>query len=570
MAARKEGDVGVRKSTGEPVVWKSGRWVTQEKTPPVSSPVEPQQDDYGIMRGLGLVTRAVAPYAAAAGTGALAGAPLAGVGAVPGAIAGIGAYGFSQLADLLATGGKGQEAVERGLTAIGLPEPQTGPERVGIAGIRGVIGAGGTATQAKRLADALRGTPAASTTTGRVIQQMGMRPETQAIAGGTGAVGAQSATEFGAPAPVSMLAGLATGSLPYARVPSQQPPRQTIAEKEFSRARPAGYVVPPASVKPTVGNVLLEGVGGKAAMQQVASGRNQQVTNKLAARSVGLPEDAEITKDALKQIRQRAGQDYERYGNIGQVNADLDFYSDVSRLNTLATQIKKDFPKANVAGADEINKLVDSLKVASFSANSGLRRIMQLRDEATRLFSGERPSPTDFAIAKANIAAADALEELIARQLQQTGRQDIVDNFEKARVLIAKTYSLQNALEPSGNVNAAKLATQLRKDKPLSPELKIAAQFAALFPKATAIPERFGSPGVSALDTALAAGGAASFPTLGAPAAVAAGLPFFRAGARPLALSRLLQERLVRYPTEARRGRFGAAYGATGAQQEQE
>lgn len=519
-----------------------------------------QQDDYGITRNLGLVTRAVAPYAAAAGTGALAGAPLAGVGAIPGAIAGVGAYGLGQLADYLTTGGKGQEAVERGLTAIGLPEPETGLERVGVASIRGTLGAGASANQALRLANALRGTPAASTTTGRVIQQMGIRPETQAIAGGTGAVGAQSATELGAPAPVAMLAGLATGSLPYARVPSQR--QQTIAEKEFARARPAGYVVPPASVKPTVGNVLLEGIGGKAAMQQVASGRNQQVTNKLAARSVGLPEDAEITKDALKEIRQRAGQDYERYGNIGQVNADLDFYSDVSRLNTLATQIKKDFPKANVAGADEINNLVDSLKVASFSASSGLRRIMQLRDEATRLLSGERPSPTDSAIAKANIAAADALEELIARQLRQTERQDIVDNFEKARVLIAKTYSVQNALELTGNVNAAKLATQLRKDKPLSPELKTAAQFAAAFPKATAIPERFGSPGVSALDTAFAAGGAASFPTLGAPAAVAAGLPFARAGARPLALSRLLQKRLVRYPTEMRRGRFGAAYGA--------
>lgn len=568
MAARKEGDVGVRKSTGEKVVWKSGRWVLQEAPPPAVSSSESEPNDYGIMRGLGLVTRAVAPYAAAAGTGAAVGAPLAGVGAIPGAAIGVTAYGLGQLADALTTGGKGQEAVERGLTAIGLPEPQTGAERVGIAGIRGMIGAGGSATQAAKLANALRFSPASASTTGRVVQQLGMRPETQAIAGGTGAVGAQTATEMGAPAPVSMLAGLATGSLPYANVLSMRKP--TIAEAEFARARPAGYVAPPASVRPTVGNVLLESVGGKAATQQVASGRNQEITNRLAARSVGLPEDNPITKDALQAIRDQAGQAYARYGNIGRVNADLDFYSDISRLNVLASQIKKDFPQSDIAGAKKINDLVNSLRVASFDARSGLENIKRLREEAANLYSGGKPSNEDKAIAKANRAAADALEELIARQLQKTGRQDIVNNFEAARTLIAKTYTLQGALEPTGNVNAAKLASQLRKDKPLSPELKTAAQFAAAFPKAMALPERFGSPGVSALDTAFAAGGAASLPTIGAPAAVAAGLPFARAGARPLALSRLLQNRLARYPTETRRGRFGAAYGATGAQQEQE
>ena len=103
-------------------------------------------EESGFSRGIGLVGRAVAPYVAAGGAGALAGLPFAGVGAIPGAVAGVGAYGLSQLADAVTMGGEGQQAVERGLTAIGLPEPQTGPERVGVAGIRGVIGAGGTAT----------------------------------------------------------------------------------------------------------------------------------------------------------------------------------------------------------------------------------------------------------------------------------------------------------------------------------------------------------------------------------------------------------------------------------------
>ena len=201
--------------------------------PSVETPVEQPQEN-GFMRGVGLVTRALAPYAAAGGAGALAGAPLAGVGAVPGAIAGVGAYGFSQLADLLATGGKGQEAVERGLTAIGLPEPQTGPERVGVAGIRGVIGAGGAATQAlrsaenMRLARLLQGQTQPASVTENVLRATGAGPGTQAIAGGTGAATAQTAREVGLPEPVAIAAGVVGGASPYMSVGGAQRTAQNV------------------------------------------------------------------------------------------------------------------------------------------------------------------------------------------------------------------------------------------------------------------------------------------------------------------------------------------------------
>jgi hypothetical protein len=160
--------------------------------------------------------------------------PFAGVGAIPGAVAGVGAYGFSQLADLLATGGKGQEAVERGLTAIGLPEPQTGPERVGVAGIRGVIGAGGTAAQAlrsaenMRLARLLQREPQPASVTENVLRATGAGPGTQAIAGGTGAATAQTAREVGLPEPVAIAAGVVGGASPYMSVGGAQRTAQNV------------------------------------------------------------------------------------------------------------------------------------------------------------------------------------------------------------------------------------------------------------------------------------------------------------------------------------------------------
>jgi len=224
--------------------------------PSVETPVEQPQEN-GFMRGVGLVTRALAPYAAAGGAGALAGAPLAGVGAVPGAIAGVGAYGFSQLADLLATGGKGQEAVERGLTAIGLPEPQTGPERVGIAGIRGVIGAGGTATQAlrsaenMRLARLLQGQTQPASVTENVLRATGAGPGTQAIAGGTGAATSQSAREVGLPEPVAIAAGVVGGASPYMSVGGAQRTAQNVTTSARNTATALrNRVSPPQPQRP--------------------------------------------------------------------------------------------------------------------------------------------------------------------------------------------------------------------------------------------------------------------------------------------------------------------------------
>jgi len=235
---------------------------------PAAPAAQPPKES-GLARGLGLVGRALAPYGAAAGAGALAGAPIAGVGAIPGAVAGVGAYGLAQLADALAMGGKGQQAVERGLTAAGLPEPQTAMENVGIAGIRGALGAGATAASAANasrgmeLARVMQNAPAS--TTQRVAQVLGTRPDIQTIAGGTGAATAQGATELGLPEPFPTLAGVAAGALPSASVGGVQRTiarTQQGAQQAASQARqtlPGAQPVAPPRAAPMPPNKVREG-----------------------------------------------------------------------------------------------------------------------------------------------------------------------------------------------------------------------------------------------------------------------------------------------------------------------
>ena len=117
------------------------------------------------------------------------------------------------------------------------------------------------------------------------------------------------------------------------------------------------------------------------------------------------------------------------------------------------------------------------------------------------------------ALGKANKEASQVLENTIENYLANTKQTDLLQKFKDARQLIAKTYSVENALnQTTGSIDAKKLAAQLQKGKPLSGELKQSAQFAQAFPTATQTTERMGSiPQISPLDVggaALTSGGA--------------------------------------------------------------
>ena len=84
-----------------------------------------------------------------------------------------------------------------------------------------------------------------------------------------------------------------------------------------SEARQAGYTVPPTQAGGGIVNRLLEGLAGKLSTLQEASIRNQDVTNKLAAKSLGLADDAVMTPELLKSVRDKAGQVYDNISNAG-------------------------------------------------------------------------------------------------------------------------------------------------------------------------------------------------------------------------------------------------------------
>lgn len=283
-------------------------------------------------------------------------------------------------------------------------------------------------------------------------------------------VGLASSALAGAKLPVPGVKGAAPAGFAKTATPAQA---------VLKRAQDAGYVVPPSTTNPTALNKVLEGLAGKLTTAQQASAQNMGVTNKLAARTLGLPEDQPISPEAIHQVRSAAAKGYDAIRGAGQIVKDSQFSADLAKITAKFRGAAKDYPGLGNSEVDDIVKAIDQDSVGSDSA---VDAITILRERASDAFSSGKGS-----MGKAYKDASKAIENLIERNLAGQGKAgaDVLQKFRSARETIAKTYSVEKALNSAtGNVSATKLGQQLGRGKPLSGDLRTAGQFSQAFPKA--------------------------------------------------------------------------------------
>lgn len=314
-------------------------------------------------------------------------------------------------------------------------------------------------------------------------------------------------------------AGAKTASIAAKKTSNQ------IKDATAAMAKESGYIIPPIQVNPSKINRALEGWAGKQTTGQSASIENQEVTNRLVKSALGLAPDEQLTPQALSGIRSEAGKAYEVLRGAGKISTDAQYAEDLAAIVSKYQGAGKDFPEL---AKNEIADTVANLQKNSFASDSALDAISILRDKADKAFRGG-----DKAYGRAYKQMADSVESVVERNIAATGDDGaaLLADFREARKLIAKTYSVESALNAStGNVNAKKLAQQLAKGKPLSGELKKVGQFAQAFPEA-AREITSSIPGINPLDY-----------TGAAISAAAAGNPSFLAmiAGRPAARSLLL------------------------------
>jgi hypothetical protein len=301
----------------------------------------------------------------------------------------------------------------------------------------------------------------------------------------------------GALAPTAAISGYNAVRAPSLARQQQQ---NVIRDATLKEAQDAGYAVVPSQVNPSFVGNRLESVAGKAAMNQDAVLKNQQVTNTLARKAVGLPENVPLTPHALELRRTELSAPYR----------------EVSGLSPIAKQ--------------------------------ALEKLREARAEAKSywLHYDRTATPESQKTAKKWDQRADIAERVIEQQAARAGKPELANELRQARREIAKTYDVERALSVGdGNVDARILARAIDRGVPLTGELATIAKFSDAFPQLTRSAAGNPTPGVSAIEP-LAVGG---FGLGGQGSGLGwwpAGLPFLRGPVRSTLLSDLYQRNFAR------------------------
>ena len=308
--------------------------------------------------------------------------------------------------------------------------------------------------------------------------------------------------------------------------------QNALLDANTKLAREAGYTIPVSQSNPSsfTANALDIVAGGRPKMAQAASLKNQPLTNKLAARAVGMPEDMPITLNGLGQIREAAYQaGYTPITSAGTITPGAAYTSALNDIVKTTKSASNSFPGAV---KNDIPALIDGLRVKQFDAGDAIEMTRVLRGQADVAYRSG-----DNSLGKANKKAAQALEDAIEDHLSTTGASEALRNFRDARKLMAKTFTVEKALNgETGDVSAIKLAAELTKKKPLEGELLTIAKMGKMSPK-NVQNMQYSTPAASQLE---AFGSTAAAVTAGNPAPLV--IPVARSGLRSIMLSNPVQK----------------------------
>ena len=325
--------------------------------------------------------------------------------------------------------------------------------------------------------------------------------------------------------PTATVSGLTTP-----RAPAKLTQAQLVAEKAIAE----GATLPPTQVNPSMLNRIIEGISGKQQTSQIASVKNQQLVNEQARKALNLAPDVEITPQVLKQYRDVKGQAYDA------LRANPAYYSDKPFLNDINAKTAEIQKRGGLVKSGEELNLLNELKQLRFDGDGLVEKIKVLRSDSDVNFRSA--DPDKIRLAQVQKFASKQLEDLAERNLKNFNQPDVMTNFKQARQDIAKSYTIEKALNAAtGNVSGATLGQRAATGKIVPSELQALSNAAAAYPTAFQNVARIGSvPGFSPLDigTAGIASAAAGNPSVMLSAAT-------RPTLRSLAVSPMYQRNML-------------------------
>jgi hypothetical protein len=274
-----------------------------------------------------------------------------------------------------------------------------------------------------------------------------------------------------------------------------------------------GYAVPPSLVQnKSAVNTALESFGGKAALKQEATIRNQEVSNALARKDIGMAPNQPLSTATVKALKAEPNAVYAKVDALKPSELNMDWfpgYHDTNRLEQL-----------NIARA----KAHDLFQAAKTSRDPTIKE---------QAFSWQQK--------------ANAIESDMGRIAQAAGDPNLVKQFADARTKLAKIHEVERALNSeAGRISAPAFGKALEKKVPLTGNLKTIGEFDNIFPQVSRPGEMVPAPGVSAtnaITSAMLAGG--GYAAMGPAGIALAAAPALRGPVRNLILSKPYQKLMV-------------------------
>lgn len=327
----------------------------------------------------------------------------------------------------------------------------------------------------------------------------------------------------------------------------KKPTLTATQAKTLREAQKQGFVVAPASVGTKPMASALQGVGGKAAVEQMADIRNAKVLASIAKKELGIPSNQDITPASLQAARAPYLSVYAQIGRLpGVFKVTNSYLNRIQQLGGDLQRVAKEHP--NIVNIDAIKKIQESLSTPTMAPQTAMMLIRQLRSDASstldRAFNQEKPSAEQIAVGKAQREAANAIEKMVEVNLRASGNAKMFRDFKNSRQYLAKSFDIESAVNPAtGHIDPQKLVRieQAAGNRRFTGPLSTAVRFAQGFPKSMRAPEKAANVTPYGL-----------WQTLGASGAAATNHPLLAAGIlsqpllRQLALSQPVQAALTK------------------------
>ena len=397
-----------------------------------------------------------------------------------------------------------------------LPKPESTTERL-VGDVSRSLASAGTGI-------GLAGMTAPTSTAGQLIKDvLTSNVPSQAATAVGGGFGAGSAREMGFGDVGQLVGGLIGGGIGGSIVspkPLEQTPL-TTKQKTVKQSIEAGYQIPPTQAEGTKFQKFLENLGGKPKTEQDAQFHNQEITNKLAKKYIGLSESDNLGTDAIQAVKEKYNPVYEKVSELPAIK------------QTTSEQVFDSFglPKGTKSATETVvpsgKQLLDELK--------------DIRAESKSYwdFWKRNGDPKAQKTAIQYDTKASQLESQLEELAKYHKQPELIDELRNARRELAKAHTVNKAMNPATGDISANVFKQMLGKVPLTGEAKTIADFASGFGKVAKMPTAGEPTNFSVLDSALALHG------LGTENVPETLLPFLRKPARMAVLRKGAQKTLL-------------------------